>query len=218
MGEIADEHMERFLDMVPTWPSRRKVPLALLFPCAAPTEFEDLDAKPTGEMKMLERDIEKKCSRWAERRGWWRRKFVSPARKSAPDDIFVMTIPECFFTRTVFVEFKATGKDASDLQKLEHKAMRKDGLEVYVVNDINQFKDLFTRIEEEIKAAVEENKLFLEKIHVLVVPAESNAAEQMRTGTLGETEDLRIHESNTGKNAGKGKKAKEPPADTSWLD
>lgn len=164
---------------------------------------------------MLERDIEKKCIRWAERRGWWQRKFVTPARKSAPDRIFIMALEKSKFSRTVFVEFKATGKDASDLQKLEHKAMRKDGLEVYVINAIQPFKDLFTQIEGEMTRLVVNNQLHdeAEGEQLDPAPAVDFATEPMRSTPVGRKK-VRGPKADAKPDA----EAPAPAADDSWLD
>lgn len=68
--------------------------------------------------------------------GWWVRKFKTPARRSAPDDIFGK------HGRVFWVEFKATGDVPSDLQKHEHEVMRGAGLTVYVCDS----QELFLRI------------------------------------------------------------------------
>lgn len=67
------------------------------------------------------------------------RKFKTPARRSAPDDIFAK------HGRVFFVEFKATGDVPSDLQKHEHKVMRAAGLTVYVCDSKEGFLEVFKR-------------------------------------------------------------------------
>lgn len=74
---------------------------------------------------MLERDIESWSSRKARDAGWWNRKFTSPGNRSVPDRIFGKG------GRVFWVEFKATGKVPTELQKEEHALMRKHGLTVY---------------------------------------------------------------------------------------
>lgn len=74
---------------------------------------------------MLERDIESWSSRKARDAGWWNRKFTSPGNRSVPDRIFGKN------GRVFWVEFKATGKNPTELQDEEHKLMRKHGLTVY---------------------------------------------------------------------------------------
>lgn len=74
---------------------------------------------------MLERDIESWSSRKARDAGWWNRKFKSPGNRSVPDRIFGKG------GRIFWVEFKATGKKPTELQKEEHDLMRQHGLTVY---------------------------------------------------------------------------------------
>lgn len=85
---------------------------------------------------MLERDIEDWSKKKARKAGWWVRKFMSPANRSVPDDIFGK------HARVFFIEFKATGKEATDLQKDEHKGMRAAGLTVYIVDSRELFAEI----------------------------------------------------------------------------
>jgi hypothetical protein len=82
---------------------------------------------------MLERQIEGYACGVAKRRGWWERKFKTPARRSAPDRIFAKN------GRVFWVEFKAPGKRPTPLQLLEHKRMRAAGLTVYVCDSKDEF-------------------------------------------------------------------------------
>lgn len=79
-------------------------------------------------MKKLEKDIEKPCKRFARRCGWYVRKFVSPANRSVPDDIFVKN------GRVIFVEFKAPKKQPTEAQWDEIFMLELAGAEVYVVD------------------------------------------------------------------------------------
>ena len=74
----------------------------------------------------LEKDLEAKANRYAEKFGWWQRKFKSPGRRSAPDRIYARN------GRVFFVEYKRYGKSPTELQAREHKKMRQAGLTVYV--------------------------------------------------------------------------------------
>ena len=94
--------------------------------------------------RRLEKSIEKACKRWATNDGWWWAKFRSPGKRSAPDDEFIK------YGRHVFVEFKAEGEEATDPQLIYHDEMRAAGAEVYVIDDVEKFKTLFRRIDEEI--------------------------------------------------------------------
>lgn len=80
-----------------------------------------------------ERNVESKSCGRAETRGWFQSKYKSPGRRSSPDRIFAK------HGRVFFVEFKAPGKDATDLQKIKHAEMRAAGLTVYVCDSVEQF-------------------------------------------------------------------------------
>lgn len=99
---------------------------------------------PMVPRKLLEKDVQKSCVAWARGRGWWARKFSSPANRSVPDYIFGKD--GC----TVFVEFKAPGKKATDNQLEEHKLMEEVGLAVHVIDNVLPFKGLFMQIENQI--------------------------------------------------------------------
>lgn len=86
--------------------------------------------------RLLERDIQEACVRWARGRKWWARKFASPANRSVPDYIFGR---DGF---TLFVEFKSPGKKPSDAQREEHILMMAAGLGVHVIDNVQTFKDL----------------------------------------------------------------------------
>lgn len=87
--------------------------------------------------KLRESQIEGWAKQIARNCGWWVRKFKTPARRSAPDDIFAK------HGRVFFIEFKATGCVPSDLQDEEHRIMRAVGLTVYVVDSKQGFLDVF---------------------------------------------------------------------------
>lgn len=91
---------------------------------------------------MLERDVQKKAVKAAKLHGWWAKKFVAMGRRSAPDYIFLKN------GRVFWVEFKATGGRATDLQKLEHEDIRKHGGTVYVCDDPHNFVLDILRIED----------------------------------------------------------------------
>lgn len=82
---------------------------------------------------MRERNIERACCQYAEKHGWWQRKFKSPGRRSAPDRIFAKE------GIVFFVEFKAPGRKATPLQAQEHAAMRCAGLIVKVIDERKNF-------------------------------------------------------------------------------
>jgi hypothetical protein len=85
-------------------------------------------------MKRREKSIEKACKNWAIDHGFWVRKFKSPGRRSAPDDVF------CHSGVIVFWEFKAEGEKPTKLQDDEHKLMRSHGMIVRWTSDVEWFK------------------------------------------------------------------------------
>lgn len=85
---------------------------------------------------MREKDIESWAVRLAQKNGWWVRKFKSPGKRSAPDRIFAID------GYVFFVEFKATGETATDLQKHEHEEIRDAGINVYVCDSREQFESI----------------------------------------------------------------------------
>lgn len=83
----------------------------------------------------LESKIEKKVCEYAEARGIMQRKFVTPARRSAPDRIFFPGNGLCFF-----IEFKRRGERPTSNQEREHLKLRNLGYLVEVVDNIEQGK------------------------------------------------------------------------------
>ena len=86
---------------------------------------------------MREAPIEKKVTAYAESLGWWARKFSSPARRSVPDHIYARA------GDVFFIEFKATGKPATKAQLHEHKKIRAQGFDVYVIDNIEDGRAVF---------------------------------------------------------------------------
>jgi len=86
--------------------------------------------------RILEADVEGAGKYYAKSRGFYVRKFSSPAKRSVPDDLF-LKMGVCFF-----IEFKAPGKKATPSQLREHEKIRAQGFEVYVIDDIEACKRL----------------------------------------------------------------------------
>jgi hypothetical protein len=85
-------------------------------------------------MRRREKSIEKSCKDWAIKHGFWVKKFKSPGRRAAPDDIFAHS------GVIVFCEFKAQGEVPTPLQEDYHKEMRTHGLEVFWTDSVEYFK------------------------------------------------------------------------------
>ena len=81
-------------------------------------------------MSQLEKDIESEIVDFAEVRGWWTTKYVSPARRGVPDRIFIRQ------GRTIFIEAKKLGEEARLQQERVHREMRAHGALVYVIDNI----------------------------------------------------------------------------------
>lgn len=85
---------------------------------------------------MLEKQLEKKCCDWAEKQGWWQRKFVSPSQRGVPDRLFLRN------GHVVFVEFKRQGEKPTVLQEKTIATMTKHGAAVHVIDNFDSFKNL----------------------------------------------------------------------------
>jgi hypothetical protein len=83
-----------------------------------------------------EATIEKKVCDYAKSLGVMTRKFVSPARRSVPDQILFYA-GHCFF-----IEFKAPGKKASPAQEREMERLRAVGMRCFVCDDVEGGKFL----------------------------------------------------------------------------
>lgn len=80
---------------------------------------------------MLEKDIEKAVCDYARKHGVLAYKFTSPARRSVPDRLFI-----CPNGRVFFIEFKREGCRPTDAQEVEIAKIRKQGVPVYVVDNV----------------------------------------------------------------------------------
>lgn len=78
---------------------------------------------------MLEKPIEQAVSKYAKQKGWLVYKFKSPSQVGVPDRIFIKN------GYSIYIEFKATGKKASELQLRIHQQMREHGALVFVVDN-----------------------------------------------------------------------------------
>lgn len=92
-----------------------------------------MDPATRSERKQLEREIEAKCCREAEKRGWFVRKYKGPGRRSHPDRLFAKN------SYIFFVEFKRPGNEPTPLQWLEINAMRAAGLDVIWLDSFDTF-------------------------------------------------------------------------------
>lgn len=86
---------------------------------------------------MLEKEIESRVCRYShERHGVTGYKFTSPARAAVPDRLFAFPpVEECPHGRTIYIEFKQTGKKPTPAQWREIDRLRAKGFPVYVCDD-----------------------------------------------------------------------------------
>lgn len=101
------------------------------------------------ERKLLEKDIQKQCVAWARERGWWARKFSSPANRSVPDYLFSK-----LGKIKVAVEFKAPGKTSTEAQLDEQHAMYATGWTVWEIDNVEEFKEFMLALESGTRATM----------------------------------------------------------------
>lgn len=82
---------------------------------------------------MLEKTIEVALCKRVKELGGSCEKFTSPGRRSVPDRL--ITLPG---GRIVFVEVKAPGKKATELQAYDHAKRRALGCDVRLINSMEQ--------------------------------------------------------------------------------
>ena len=82
---------------------------------------------------MRESTIEKNCSTWAKNNGWLGYKFSSPQQRGVPDRLFIKN------GSTVYIEFKAPGKQATKYQLHTIAKMTAHGAIVHVIDNIGDF-------------------------------------------------------------------------------
>ncbi len=91
---------------------------------------------------MREKEIEKKLTLEAKKRGGLAVKFVSPGFDGMPDRIVLM--PE---GKMAFVEVKAPGKRPRPLQMARHKLLRDLGFSVFVLDGESQIGGIFDAVQ-----------------------------------------------------------------------
>lgn len=105
-----------------------------------PVDDKTSFARPSADLDKRESSVEERAGRYAVSLNYWHRKFKSPGRRSAPDRIFASKTGFVFF-----IEFKALGRPATELQQDEHETMRANGLLVYVVDNFHDAKTILDR-------------------------------------------------------------------------
>jgi hypothetical protein len=95
-----------------------------------------------GDIEMREKEIEKKLTLEAKKRGGLAVKFVSPGFDGMPDRIVLM--PE---GKMAFVEVKAPGKRPRPLQMARHKLLRALGFLVFVLDNESQIGGILDAVQ-----------------------------------------------------------------------
>jgi len=79
---------------------------------------------------MLEKELERKCCLHAKNLGFLCYKFVSPSQRGVPDRLFIA------HGRSLFVEFKATGKKPTALQLHHMDKLTAAGMDCIVIDSL----------------------------------------------------------------------------------
>lgn len=91
---------------------------------------------PFCERPILESRVESEIKKYAQSRGWWCVKFVSPGLRGVPDRLFIRR------GRHVFVEIKRPGEEPTMQQLRRHRDMREHGAEVHWVDNLDTAKEI----------------------------------------------------------------------------
>ena len=86
---------------------------------------------------MRESTIEKAVNKHAKLLGWLAYKFTSPSNRGVPDSIYFRE------GHTILIEFKAPGKLPTKLQQEHIKRLKDQLIHVYVVDNIEEGKEIF---------------------------------------------------------------------------
>lgn len=81
-------------------------------------------------VELLESDIEGPAKAYARKRGWFVAKLMRCDINAMPDDIFHRR------GFTMYIEFKRPGEPASTQQRKRHRELRKHGIPVHVVDNL----------------------------------------------------------------------------------
>lgn len=84
-----------------------------------------------------EATIERAVKKYAQTKGFYARKFVSPGHAGVPDHFFISPTGKGFF-----IEFKTKSGVLSDFQTREINQIRKRNFQVYVVRSVKEGKTI----------------------------------------------------------------------------
>jgi hypothetical protein len=86
--------------------------------------------------RALEKSLEEKGCDYAESRGWFQCKFVSPSINAMPDRFHMRK------GRVVFIEYKREDEVPTAQQLKRHRDLRAQGAEVYWVDNLQAAMDI----------------------------------------------------------------------------
>jgi len=89
--------------------------------------------------RLLESDNTSDAHDWAQMRGWFTFKVESPTFNGLPDRCYIRR------GRVVWIEWKRPGRGENGLSPIQVrriKEMREHGAEVYVLDNMEQFKEI----------------------------------------------------------------------------
>lgn len=87
--------------------------------------------------ELLEKEIERPATFYAERRGWFEFKIMQASKRSIPDRFYARG------GRLLFVEYKRPGEKPTRQQLRRHAEMREHGIEVHVIDNMDTAYALF---------------------------------------------------------------------------
>lgn len=96
--------------------------------------------------KISETKLQKKCAEWARDRGWWARKFSSPANRSVPDYLFGHY--QLANRAKLAIEFKIWDNVSTEAQWGEQYSMWLAGWQVEECNNFHTFKNIILSAED----------------------------------------------------------------------
>ena len=85
---------------------------------------------------MLESKIQASCLKYAKSKGWYVLKVIKCNISGFPDCTLFKA------GKTIFVEFKSEIGKQSELQKYQQKQLESQGFKYYLVNNLNNFKEI----------------------------------------------------------------------------
>lgn len=94
----------------------------------------------------LEKDIERRVCDYAKSLKMLVYKFTSPSRRSVPDRMFITATGVVFF-----IEFKKRGEKPTKAQEVEIAKIRKTGVSVYVVDNIQVGKEVIDLVQDPLR-------------------------------------------------------------------